>query len=297
MGAHFDPQPFELLHDTDVRHCMHHHSTRKAGLPMATYDRTFPWMLYGAELIGTALLVGLGLSIVILDFGQGSPLIQYVPSPGWRKLITGFLFGSIGALIAFSPIGKESGAHINPAVTLGFWLIGKLKLRHVLGYVLAQLIGAVIGAVPLLLWGKIGRSIAFGATQPGAAYGAGWALLGETVATSMLIFGLFTFLQHRRLQTFTPLLFPFLYALLVFFEADVSGTSTNPARSLGPAVISGNWHDWWIYWVGPLLGTLVGVAVYRLTGLRLSTIAVAKLHHFDHDRYGVFHSKGSTLLG
>lgn len=256
---------------------------------MAARDRTFPWMLYSAELIGTALLVGVGLSIVILDFGQGSPLIQLVPNPGSRKLMTGFLFGSVGALIAFSPIGKESGAHINPAVTLGFWLIGKLKPRHLFGYVLAQLIGAVIGAAPLLLWGQMGRSIAFGATQPGAAYGPGWALLGEAVTTSLLIFGLFFFLQHRRLQAFTPLLFPFLYALMVFFEADVSGTSTNPARSFGPAVISGNWHAWWVYWLGPLLGTLLGVSLYRLTGLRWSTIAVAKLHHFNHDRYGVFH--------
>jgi aquaporin Z len=252
--------------------------------------QTFPWMLFGAEFIGTALLVAVGLSIVILNFGQGSPIVQFLPSAGWRRLITGFLFGTTGAMIALSSLGKESGAHINPAVTLGFWWMGKLKARYVLGYVVAQLSGAAVGAVPLLAWGAMGRSIDFGATLPGAAYGTGWALLGETVTTFALIFGLFFFLQHRRLQAFTPALFPFLYAFMVFVEANVSGTSTNPARSFGPALISGDWRAWWVYWLGPLLGTLLAVTVYRLGGRRWSTIAVAKLHHFEHDRYGVFRS-------
>jgi aquaporin Z len=245
-------------------------------------------MLYGAELIGTALLVAVGLSVVILAFGQGSPVIQLIPDTGWRRLIAGFLFGTTGALITLSPLGKESGAHINPAVTLGFWLMGKLRARHVAGYVIAQLAGALAGAVPLMAWGAMGRSIDFGATLPGAAYGTGWALLGETATTFALIFGLFYFLQHRRLRNYTPALFPFLYAVMVFVEANVSGTSTNPARSFGPAMISGNWHAWWVYWLGPLLGTLLGVAVYRLAGRGWPAIAVAKLHHFEHDRYGVF---------
>lgn len=253
-------------------------------------ERSFPWMLYGAELLGTALLVAVGLSIVILDFGQGSPVVRLLPSPGGRRLITGFLFGTTGALIALSPLGKESGAHINPAVTLGFWLMGKLKARHLLGYVVAQLAGAAVGALLLLAWGTMGRSIAFGATFPNASYAVGWALLGETVTTFALILGLFFFLQHRRLRTFTPALFPFLYAALVFAEANVSGTSTNPARSFGPALISGDWHGWWVYWLGPLLGTLLGVAMFRMAGLYRSNIPVAKLHHFEHDRYGVFRS-------
>ncbi len=263
---------------------------RDNSLIMDTRDRSFPWMLLGAELIGTALLVGVGLSIVILDFGQGSPMIQLVPSEGGRRLITGFLFGTTGALIAISPLGKESGAHINPAVTLAFWLMGKLSARIALGYTFAQLIGAVAGALPLLAWGTMGRSIAFGATLPGAAYGTGWALLGETATTFSLVSGLFFFLQHHRLRVYTPALFPFLYATLVFLEANISGTSTNPARSFGPAVISGEWHGWWVYWLGPLLGTLLGVAVYRLTARYWSTIEVAKLYHFAHDRYGVFRS-------
>jgi len=256
---------------------------------MGTYDRSFPWLLFGSELFGTALLVMVGLSIVILDFGEASPVVHYLPSAGFRRLMTGFLFGTTGAVIALSPLGKESGAHINPAVTLAFWMMGKLQARHALGYVIGQSAGAVAGAVPLLLWGSMGRSVGFGVTLPGAGYGVGWALLGETLSTFALITGVLWFLGHRRIRAFTPLLFPFLYGVMVLVEAPVSGTSTNPARSLGPALISGDWHDWWVYWIGPLLGTLMGVGLYRWTWLRRLEIEVAKLYHFEHDRYSVFH--------
>jgi len=256
---------------------------------MKTGEHPFPWLLYGAEFLGTALLVAVGLSVVILDFGQGSLVIRLLPNPGLRRLITGFLFGTTGALIAVSPLGRESGAHINPAVTLAFLLMGKIRAWHALGYLVAQLAGCIAGSLPLLLWGRMGRSIDFGATVPGAEYGAGWALVGETTTTFALITGLFLFLRHRRLRTFTPALFPVLYGLMVFLEAPVSGTSTNPARSLGPALISGQWLDWWVYWLGPLLGTLLGVALYRWTWLKHLEVEVAKLYHFEHDRYSVFH--------
>jgi aquaporin Z len=98
----------------------------------------FPWQLFLSELIGTALLVLVGLSLVILMFGAGSPMVRVVPGEGARRLITGFLFGTTGALIALSPVGKESGAHINPVVSLGFWLMGKLDLPTTLGYIEAQ---------------------------------------------------------------------------------------------------------------------------------------------------------------
>jgi Major intrinsic protein len=85
-----------------------------------------------------------------------------------RQSLSGFVFGTFGALIALSPVGRVSGAHINPAVTLGFLLMGKFRPRMALGYVIAQLAGATLGALPLLAWGVMGRSVAFGATIPGA---------------------------------------------------------------------------------------------------------------------------------
>lgn len=246
----------------------------------------FPWRLCFSELVGTALLVLIGLSLVILMFGTGSPIIGIVPNEGLRRLITGFMFGTTGALIALSPVGKESGAHINPVVTLGFWLMHKLDTPTAFGYVVAQLAGASAGALPLLAWGSMGRSVVFGATLPGEGYSLGAVLMGEAVTTFALISGLCVFLAFRNLRQFTPAIFPFLYAVMVYVESPISGTSTNPARSLGPAIISGAWEGWWVYWVGPLLGTLAAIIVCSFLAKR---IEVAKLYYFDTNPNQLLH--------
>ncbi len=248
-------------------------------------NRSVPWQLVLSELAGTALLVLVGLSLVILMFGAGSPVVHALPSEGLRRLITGFLFGTTGALIALSPVGKESGAHINPAVTMGFWLMGKLESRIAIGYVLGQLAGAVLGALPLLAWGSMGRSVAFGATLPGQGYTIQAVLLGEVTTTFIMVSLLAVFLGFRRIRPFTPAIFPFLYAVMVYAESPISGTSTNPARSLGPAIISGQWQGGWIYWVGPLIGAFAATLVCSFLAKR---IEVAKLYHFESDRRRVF---------
>ena len=247
------------------------------------------WTLFLAEFAGTALLVGVGVSIVILDFGLGSPVAAVLPDPGVRRLLTGFLFGATGASIAVSPLGKSSGAHINPVVTLAFWIKGKMTAPHAIGYVVAQLGGGIAGALPLLAWGRMGASIDFGGTFPGNGYTVLQATLGEVVTTVGLIAGLFIFLGHSRLRRYTPLLFPFLYAVMVYLEAPVSGTSTNPARSVGPSLVAGDWRGWWVYWAGPVLGTLLALAIAQFSWLRKFEVEVAKIYHFDHDPHGVFH--------
>jgi aquaporin Z len=256
--------------------------------PRVVNDRkteAFPWRVFVSELAGTALLLLIGLSLVILMFGSGSPLVSLIPNEGLRRLITGFLFGTTGACIALSPVGKVSGAHINPAVTLAFRLMGKLDLQTTLGYIGAQLIGAVLGSLPLLLWGAMGSSVAFGATLPGPGVPLTRAFLGEMITTFAMVALLAVFLAFRRLRPFTPAIFPPLYALMVWAEAPISGTSTNPARSLGPSVISGQWQGWWIYWIGPLAGMLVAVLACSFLGKR---IEVAKLYYFDSDRDRLF---------
>jgi len=161
-----------------------------------------------------------------------------------------------------------------------------------MGYITAQFAGAVAGSIPLLLWGTSGRSVGFGTTTPGAGFTPAEALLGEIVTTIGLIVGLFIFLGHKRLRRYTPLLFPFLYAAMVYLEAPLSGTSTNPARSFGPSVVSGIWAGWWIYFVGPLTGMLIGLSIHRFSWLKRFEVEVAKVYHFEHDIYGVFR-KGS----
>jgi aquaporin Z len=240
-----------------------------------------------SEFVGTAILLLGGLSIVIFMFGTGSPMADLIPDVKVRQVITGFLFGSIGASIALSPIGKLSGAHINPAVTMVFWLFRKIEGRLAITYILAQLTGAIIGCLPLLFWGQFGRSVLFGGTSPGVNYTTQTALLGEVITTFIMVSLLVIFIGFRSIRRFTPYMFPVLYAIMVPLEADISGISTNPARSFGPAVISGEWNAWWIYWIGPLAGALLASLACSLLAKR---ITIAKLYHFDSE------SEGDELL-
>ena len=241
--------------------------------------------LYLAEFIGTAILLLVGLSLVIVMFGSGSPLATWIPSVKLRQTITGFLFGSTGAAIAVSWVGRESGAHINPVVTMAFWIARKIDTSTSAGYIGSQLAGGIAGSIPLLIWGDLGHSIAFGATTPGAGYSTTDALVGEIATTFALVIVLCVFLAFRHLRRFTPLAIPVLYAIMIPLEADISGTSTNPARSLGPSVVSGEWREWWIYWVGPAVGSLLAMLAASFLARR---IEVAKLYHFDSDRDRIF---------
>ena len=249
------------------------------------------WPLFVSEAVGTALLVAVGGSFVVLDFGPGSPVVHLLPDAGLRRALTGFLFGATGGLIALSQVGKESGAHINPVVTLAFWLRRSLPGRVALGYVVAQFAGGVLGALGLLVWGPWADGARTAATVPGPE-GPVVACLGEAGATFCLIAGLFTFLGHRRIRRYTPFLFAPLYALLVFLEAPLSGTSTNPARTFGPALVGHLWRGWPVYWAGPLLGTFLAIGL--LSALAKYTaweVRVAKLYHFGHDPRHVLHRR------
>ncbi len=245
-------------------------------------------------MIGSALLVLGGLSEVIFMFGIGTPMTRILPSEGWRRLITGALFGSTGALIALSPVGKASGAHINPAVTLAFRWMGKLDTRTSLVYIAGQCLGGVFGCVPLLAWGNMGKGIAYGATTPGAGCSALEALGGEFLITFLMVSLLAVFLGFRRIRPLTPGIFPPLFAILVWAEAPISGTSANPARSLGPSVISGQWQGGWIYWVGPVLGSFFACLFCSALARR---ITVAKLYYFDSDQDRLFRDSPQATSG
>ena len=236
--------------------------------------------LYLAEFIGTALLILVGVSVVILMFGHGSPGSRIIPDEGLRLFLTGGLFGSVGALIAISPIGRISGAHINPAVTLAFWLEGKMAWRDAGLYILAQFAGSAVGALPLLAWGRMGQSVAFGATRPGVGV-PGWAaMLGEAGVTFLLILAILTTAAHPNTRRFTPLVLPVVLSVLVWLEASISGASANPARSFGPALVASVSMSPLIYIGGPSLGAILYVSLVRLEAVRLPRVTVARLFHF-----------------
>ena len=242
------------------------------------------WSAYGAECLGTALLVFAGLSVVIFDFGPGSPVVHLLPDPLLRRFLTGLLFGGIGALLALSPLGRISGAHLDPVLSFGFWLAGSLGPADTALYVAAQGVGAVGGALALPpLWGGFGAAVSFGMSLPSA----GWllALAGEIIATFCLVGGILFFVGHRSLRAFTPALIPPLVSVLVGLEAPWSGTSMNPARSLGPALVSHSTGVMWIYVLGPLVGAVAAAVLCT----RLDRVHVAKVAHQAHDPHGRFH--------
>ena len=117
--------------------------------------------------------------------------------------------------------------------------------------------------------------------MPGPGYSIQQAFLGEMITTFTMVSLLILFLAFRESRRYTPYLFPFLYAIMVPLEADVSGISTNPARSFGPAVVSGQWTAWWIYWAGPIAGAVLACIICSRLAKR---ITVAKLYHFDSDK-------------
>jgi aquaporin Z len=223
--------------------------------------------LYVSEFICTALLLTIGLSVVIFNWGEGSVMNHYILEPGIRRLFTGFLFGTTGCLITLSPVGKISGAHINPAVSIAFWMCGKMKNHAVLGYIVSQMLGAVVGCLPLLLWGRQGASVAYGNTVPGKA-GIAPAFAGEVLTTAGLVTLLYVFVSSKKLRNYTPYTIPFLYSFMVWAESPLSGCSTNPARSFGPAVVSGMYTDYWLYCLAPLTGVLLVMGFVKAIDIR-----------------------------
>ena len=243
------------------------------------------WFEYGAELAGTAFLLFAGLSAVVFDFGAGSPLASVLPDKSVRLLITGLLFAGSGSLVAISPLGRLSGGHINPAVTLAFWARGKMHHLDLGGYILGQFLGAVIGTLLLaLVWGERAASVGDGLTAPGAGYPLWIVFLAEVSLTCLLVLSIFFFVSSHRLMRWTPLMVWILVATMVWLEAPISGTSLNPARSFGPALVSGVWRDLWLYLVAPPLGAVLAVGAFDLLAASKRDVLTGKLFHVPHYR-------------
>ncbi len=231
---------------------------------------------WGCELLGTLLLVGLGLSVVVVNFGTHAPLAAWPASD--RFLLNGIWFAGVGSLVAVSPIGRRSGAHLNPVVTLAFWARGRVHPVDVVGYIAAQLVGATAGAaLRLAVWGADARSVQDGATAPGTGVPDAAAVGIEAAMTAVEIATILLMTASARTARLTPLALWILNAVLVWRFAALTGTRLNPARSFGPAVVAPLLGPLWIYVVGPLGGGAVAVAV--LTAVRDVRPVTAKLFH------------------
>jgi aquaporin Z len=236
------------------------------------------WRIWSAEFAATALLVFGGVSVVCLVFGRGSPVASLVPSSSLRLLVVGLLFSGLNSLLAVSSLGRLSGAHLNPAVTLAFRVVGRVSTSDVVGYLTAQLAGAVAGAAFVrLAWGDVARSVRGGVTAPTVPVPL--AVFLETAMTALLVVVIFAFVSSMRRARWTPLAIWPVIALLVWSGASYTGTSLNPVRSAGPALVFNEALDvLWIYLLAPTLGAVAVALVWQARDPR-SHPKTAKLFH------------------
>jgi aquaporin Z len=221
----------------------------------------FHWRIWAAEAAGTALMVLAILCAATLTLGDGSPLTEALPGEGARFLALGLLIGPAIALIAVSPLGRLSGAHINPAVTLGFFALGRVSRHDLAGYIAAQLGGGLAGALVarLLLPEPALRSIGGAVTHPSVPAATAVAL--EAGMTAILLGVVLGFVSSERLARWTPLALVPLLTTIIWLGSPLTGASLNPARSEGPALAFGDVADLWLYLAAPCAGALaVGLA-------------------------------------
>jgi aquaporin Z len=234
---------------------------------------------YFAEFAGTALMLFFGVSAVSFMWGPGSP-VPVVPYPALRRLLTGLMFAGGATAVVYSPLGQISGGHLNPAVTLAFWRMGKVPHRVAAIYIVAQFAGALLGAYAAgVAWGPLTAGVHYAATVPGNGYSAVGAFAAEMLITFLLVFTIFVCVNKPSIAPRTGLIAGTLAALLVTIEAPVSGTSLNPARTLGPAILAPAYTALWAYFAGPAIGALLAVAAYR--GRWGSHTVCAKLYHTE----------------
>lgn len=243
------------------------------------------WGEYIAELLGTAIVILVGLSAVVFNMSEDLPLAKLLPNSSWRLLLTGTIFAGSGSLVAISPLGKLSGGHLNPSVSFAFWLQGKMHRHDFVAYVIAQFIGAIAGeALLIAVWGSHAQNVNNGMTIPGQGYALWYVFLAEVLITFLLVLLIFIFVSSKPLMRWTPLMTWFVVAMMVWKESPISGTSLNPARSFAPALLSGVWQDQWLYAIAPPLGALAGVIGFRLLTFGEREILTGKLFHVPHYR-------------
>ncbi|MEO8458079.1 MAG: aquaporin [Chloroflexota bacterium] len=221
---------------------------------MATRDHVHrhPLAPYLAEALGTFALV---------FAGPGAAAVNAASNGGVENVGVGLSLGLI-VMTAIFTFGHISGAHINPAASLAFRLLGRIDNVKFVGYVASQLAGAVLAGVAILA--ILGDQVDAAATVP---HIGGWdaALASEIILTAFLVMVILAVATDDRAQgSFAAIAIGGYVAFAATGWGAVANASMNPARSFGPAVASGVWDYHWVYWIGPLAGSLIAVAIYEV---------------------------------
>lgn len=244
---------------------------------------------------------GLGLFMVSASFVTAaleyphSPIHAAIPNPLLRRMLIGVCMGLTAISIIYSSWGKQSGAHLNPAVTLTFYRLGKVEGVDAFFYVLAQTFGGLAGV--LISAAVIGMAIEHPAVNYAVTVpredGVSVAFLAEAVISFGLMLTVLLLSNDRRLNVFTGLIAGCLVALYISIEAPLSGMSMNPARSFASALPAHLWTAFWVYLTAPPFGMLLAAEIY-VRGKGLKQVYCAKFHH-QNNRRCIFRCSYSAL--
>ena len=252
----------------------------------ASVRHHWPEYLMEAGLLG-AFMVSACVFGALYEF-PSSPVHQAITSPILRRFLMGISMGLSAVAIIYSPWGKQSGAHINPSVTLTFFRLGKVKRWDAIFYVASQFAGAALGVV--LVARFLGKELAdpavrYVVTVPGER-GPWVALLAEFIIAFGMMSTVLYFSNHHRLDRYTGLFAGLLVATYITIEAPFSGMSMNPARTFGSGFSADIWRGLWVYLTAPPLAMLTAAEVYLWRKGRVA-VKCCKLHH-DNDKRCIF---------
>ena len=253
-------------------------------LTMPSVPAAYHWQEYLMEGMELGLFMISACAFTVLLQHPASPVRQAIPDPTIRRALTGLAMGLTAIALIYSPWGKQSGAHFNPAVTLTFLRLRKVAAQDAFFYVTAQLVGGVLGilAASLALGTAIRHeSVRYAATVPGMR-GSAVAFLAELVI-SFVLMSVILNVSNSSLARYTGICAGMLVATYISFEAPLSGMSMNPARSLASALPAQLWQFLWIYFTAPPLGMLAAGEVYARTH-GAGAVLCAKLHHQNDKR-------------
>ncbi|WP_324674493.1 MIP/aquaporin family protein [Hymenobacter sp. GOD-10R] len=225
------------------------------------------WQHYLTEAAGAALFIIVASLITIAVKHPSAPLHSWLEGREYLgRAVVGLVVGTLVVLMVYSPWGRRSGAHFNPAVTLAFWQLGKVNRVDAVWYVLFQVVGAVTGAqlIKRLLGTWYAHpEVNYVLTEPGKD--GLWVAVGaEFLISLVLMLILLTALHSKRLHNKAGWLLGALLAVYIVFEEPYSGMSTNPARSLASAVAAGSYASLWLYVVAPVLAMWLATLLFKL---------------------------------
>ncbi len=232
------------------------------------------WPHYLAEAAGLAFFIAGASTLTLLIEHPHSPINQWLldhdVGKALRRIPLGLGMGLVIVALAYNPWGKKSGAHINPAVTLAFWQLGKMQWPDVFWYVVAQGVGGTAAAALLSVpFGEMyaDASVHFITTKPGPG-GPAVAFAAEFIISFGLMWLLLLALHSERMKPAAGWLLGGLLMLYIILETPLSGMSLNPFRTLATAVVAGDYTALWVYFLAPTAAMWLATALFRRAYLR-----------------------------